>query len=604
MAQTIDSIRADLAARTDGRTVPVRFLETVAAHGADTALRWKDGDDWRELTWDQYADRAARIAGALRALGVGRGDRVFLMMRNRPEFHVADVAALFLGATPFSIYNSSAPDQVQYLVEHSGATVGIVEDIDFLERVLKVRGELPNLAQVAVIEDPDGRAPADVVSWTSMLEANPLDLAAEVGTSRPEDLATIIYTSGTTGPPKGVTLDHANIMWTIESFRDAFEVDNIGWRAVSYLPMAHIAERMTSHYIGIDSGYEVTTCPDPGQVVPYLVQTRPHMVFAVPRVWEKAHAALQAAINADPEKAAQFAQALEVGWQVSEHGARREELPDALAGAWEQVKPQFDGVLGMIGMDQVVVAVTGAAPIPFEILKFFRSLGLPLSEVYGLSETSGPMTWTPFRVKVGTVGPALPGVEVRLDQDGEVVCRGGNVFRGYLNAPDTTAEVLDDDGWFHSGDIGVLDDEGYLKIVDRKKELIITAGGKNVSPANLEAALKAGALIGQVCVIGDNRPFISALVVLDAEVAPAWAKARGIEAATLAELSEHADVRSEVENEVQEANQRFSQAERIKRYTILHAEWLPDSEELTPTMKLKRRGVHTKYAEEIDALYA
>ncbi|HEX5614734.1 MAG TPA: long-chain fatty acid--CoA ligase [Acidimicrobiia bacterium] len=604
MAQTIDSIRADLAARTEGRTLPVRFLETVAARGTETALRWKDGDAWRELTWADYADQVARIAGALRGLGVRRGDRVFLMMRNRPEFHVADIAALFLGATPFSVYNSSAPDQVQYVVEHSGATVGIVEDIDYLERVLKVRGELPHLAQLAIIDDPDGRAPTDVATWSALLDATPLDLAAEAPTAQPSDLATIIYTSGTTGPPKGVTLDHANIMWTIESFRDAFEVDNRGWRAVSYLPMAHIAERMTSHYIGIDSGYEVTTCPDPAQVVPYLAQTHPHMVFAVPRVWEKAHAALQAAVNADPAKAEQFAQALDVGWQVSEHTARGDALPAPLAGAWEQVKPQFDAVLAMIGMEQVVVAVTGAAPIPIEILKFFRSLGLPLSEVYGLSETSGPMTWTPFRVKVGTVGPALPGVEVRLDEDGEVVCRGGNVFRGYLNAPDKTAEVLDDDGWFHSGDIGVLDDDGYLKIVDRKKELIITAGGKNISPANLEAALKAGALIGQVCVIGDNRPFISALVVLDPEVAPAWAKARGIEAATMAELAEHPDVRAEVEREVQEANARFSQAERIKRYTILHAEWLPDSEELTPTMKLKRRGVHTKYADEIDALYA
>jgi long-chain acyl-CoA synthetase len=368
--------------------------------------------------------------------------------------------------------------------------------------------------------------------------------------------------------------------------------------------MAHIAERMTSHYIGIDSGYEVTTCPDPSQVVPYLAAVRPHMVFAVPRVWEKAHAALQAAIQADPAKAEQFAQALEVGWQVSEHQARREDLPEALAGAWEQVKPQFDAVLGMIGMDNIRVAVTGAAPIPYEILKFFRALGLPLSEVYGLSETSGPLTWTPFRVKVGTVGPPLPGVEVRLADDGEVIGRGGNIFRGYLNAPEKTAEVFDDDGWFHTGDIGVLDDDQYLRIVDRKKELIITAGGKNVSPANLEAALKAGALVGQACVIGDNKPFISALIVLDAETAPAWAKAHGIEAATLAELSEHPDVRAEVEREVREANARFSQAERIKRYTILHEEWLPDSEELTPTMKLKRRGVHTKYAEEIDALYA
>ncbi len=247
--------------------------------------------------------------------------------------------------------------------------------------------------------------------------------------------------------------------------------------------------------------------------------------------------------------------------------------------------------------------MTGAAPIPFEILQFFRSLGVPLSEVYGLSETSGPMTWTPFRVKVGTVGPALPGVALRLDEDGEVLTRGGNVFRGYLNAPEQTADVFDAEGWFHTGDIGVLDDDGYLKIVDRKKELIITAGGKNISPANLESALKAGALIGQACVIGDNQPYVSALLVLDTEVAPGWARAHGIDVTDPAALAAHPDVQAEVGREVNEANARFSHVERIKRWTLLANEWLPDSEELTPTMKLKRRGVHRKYADEIGALY-
>jgi long-chain acyl-CoA synthetase len=593
-----------LDARVAGRTVPRRFLETVASRGDAVALRAKEGDRWVEWTWADLAARVARVASALRGLGVGRGDRVFVMMRNRPEFHAVDLAALFVGATPFSVYNSSSPEQIEYLVRHSGASFGIVEDLGFLERVLKVRGELDSLRGLAILDDPDGTAPADVQPWSSLDGAAPIDLDAAVGTARPDDLATIIYTSGTTGPPKGVTLDHTNILWTIESYREAFQADNTGWRAVSYLPMAHIAERMTSHYMAIDAGYEVTTCPDPGQVVPYLVETRPQMFFAVPRVWEKAYAALRAGIGADPERARQFEQALEVGWQVSEHRARGEELPAALAGAWEQVAPTMHGVLSMVGLDQAVLAVTGAAPIPVEILRFFRSLGLPLSEIYGLSETSGPMTWTPYAVKVGTVGPALPGVEVALGEDAEVRCRGGNVFRGYLDDPEKTAEVLDDDGWFSSGDIGVLDDDGYLCIVDRKKELIITAGGKNISPANIEAALKAGPLVGQACVIGDGRPFIAALLVLDGEVAPAWAKAHGIEASTLAELAEHPDVRAEVEREVADANARFSQVERVKRFAILSEEWLPDSEELTPTMKLKRRGVLQKYAPEIDALYA
>jgi long-subunit acyl-CoA synthetase (AMP-forming) len=558
---------------------------------------------FEEWTWSDYASRVARLAASLRDLGVGHGDRVVLMMRNRPEFHVADTAVLLLGATPVSIYNSSAPEQVQYLVGHSEAKAGIVEDVGFLDRFLKVRSELPALERLAIIDDPDELAPTDVVRWDAMLDAAPLAIDAELGNAQPEDLLTVIYTSGTTGPPKGVMLDHENMSWTMESFRQAQAIDNTGWRVVSYLPMAHVAERTVSHYMGIGAGYEVTTCPDPSLLVPYLVETRPEFFFAVPRVWEKAHAALRAAVASDPDKAAQLEQALNIGWEVSEAQARGEALPDAYEDLWAVVDAGLSAVRAQIGLDQVRIAMTGAAPIPYDILKFFRSLGVPLSEIYGLSETSGPMTWTPFRVKVGTVGPPLPGVEVTLADDGEVLTRGGNVFRGYLNAPEKTAEVFDDDGWFHTGDIGVLDDDHYLKIVDRKKELIITAGGKNISPANLEAALKSGLLIGQAMVIGDNQPYVAALLVLDGEVAPGWAASRGIEAKDLAELAAHPDVLAEVEREVAEANARFSQVERIKRWTLLADEWLPDSDELTPTMKLKRRGVHRKYADEIAALY-
>jgi long-chain acyl-CoA synthetase len=586
-------------------TLPQLFAQTVDAHRTTVALRAQNPDgSFREVTWGDYADQAARLAAALRELGVKRGDRVVLMLRNRPEFHVADTAVCLLGATPVSIYNSSAPEQVEYLVGHCEASVAIVEDIGFLERFLKVRSELPALRHIVIVDDPDALAPTDVLQWNTLLGAGSLSLDDEIGNAQPEDLLTVIYTSGTTGPPKGVMLDHENMRWTLESFVGGMDIDPAGWRVVSYLPMAHIAERTVSHYMGIKAAYEVTTCPDPSQIVPYLVQVRPQFFFAVPRVWEKAYAALQTAINADPAQAEQFTKALEAGWQISESTARGEALPAPLAAAAEQIGPALAGVRAKIGLDEVKLAMTGAAPIPFEVLKFFRSLGVPLSEVYGLSETSGPMTWTPTRVKVGTVGPAIPGVEVFLGEDGEVLTRGGNVFRGYLGQPDKTAEVLESDGTFHSGDIGVLDEDGYLKIVDRKKELIITAGGKNISPANLEAALKAGQLIGQACVIGDNQPYISALLVLDAEAAPAWAKARGIDAKTPAELASSAEVLEEIEREVQEANARFSQVEKVKRWTLLADEWLPDSEELTPTMKLKRRGVHTKYADEIAGLYS
>jgi long-chain acyl-CoA synthetase len=583
-------------------TVTRQFVETVDAFGSRTALRWKVGDGFGEWTWDDYAARATRLAGALGELGIGAGDRVVLLMRNRPEFHVADVAVMLCGATPISIYNSSAADQVHYLAGHCAAVAAIVEDGAYLDRLLSVRSDLPKLRHVVVIDDPPDGRPAGVLGWSELIAHAPVDLDTAAGIAKPSDLATVIYTSGTTGPPKGVMLDHANIEWTVDCYRAAVDVQP-GWRAVSYLPMAHIAERMSSHYLGIATAFEVTTCPDPGQVVVYLGAVRPQTFFAVPRVWEKAYASLHSVVAADPAKAADFARALEVGWEVSELRARGEEPAGELAARFAVADESLGFVRELIGLDQAVICVTGAAPIPFEILRFFRALGLPLSEIYGLSETSGPMTWTPFRVRVGTVGPPMPGIEVKLGEDGEVVCRGGNVFRGYLDAPDKTAEVLDPDGWFHSGDIGTFDDAGYLRIVDRKKEIIITAGGKNISPANLEAALKAGQLIGQACAIGNDRPFVSALIVLDPDSATLWAHQHGIDE-PFEQLAANPEVQAEVQREVDAANAGFSQVERIKRFKVLSKEWLPDSEELTPTMKLKRRGVHAKYEAEIDALYA
>jgi long-chain acyl-CoA synthetase len=597
----------EIAAAVAGQTVTTRFRDTVRRTPDAVALRWKDGDGWGEWTWAEYADRACRLAASLSAHGVVQGERVVLMMRNRPEFHVADIATLLVGATPVSIYNSSAPEQVQYLTQHCGAVFAIVEDVDYLERLLKVRDELPTLANVAIIDD-DGRAPDGVLQWADLFAPDPVDLETASAIARNDDLATIIYTSGTTGPPKGVMLDHDNIVWTVESLLRCLtadtQIDLDGSRLVSYLPMAHIAERMTSHYQGIVAGYEVTTCPEPSLVSKYLPEMKPQIFFAVPRVWEKMHAGVLAVAGADPNQQAMLDAALPVGWEASAARSRGEQPSGDLAARLEQHQPVLDFVRGLLGLDEVKAAISGAAPLPVEVLKFFRSIGVEMSEIYGLSETSGPMTWAPFRVKEGTVGPAIPGEEVVLADDGEVLARGGNIFRGYLNDPDRTAEALDADGWLHTGDIGVFDDDGYLKIVDRKKELIITAGGKNISPANIESALKSFPLIGQACVIGDNRPFVSALIVLDPEVAPAWAKSNGVEETSLTALADDPVVHAEVERNVTEANKRFSNVERIKKFVLLGEEWLADSEELTPTMKLKRRGVHTKYAEQIESMYA
>jgi long-chain acyl-CoA synthetase len=597
----------ELTEMVRGATVPASFVKTVRSMPEAVALRWKDGDAWREWTWADYAERSPRLAAGLAHLGVSRGDRVVLMMRNRPEFHVADIAVLLLGATPISIYNSSAPEQIQYLVGHCEASVAILEDGDFLARFLSVRGELACLREIITIEDPADGRPDGVHSWDELLTTDPVDLDAAAQVAQPGDVATVIYTSGTTGPPKGVVLDHENICWTVQCLRMCLEDVEVvqGRRLVSYLPMAHIAERMTSHYQGVTFGYEVSTCPEGGQVAQYLPDVKPEVFFAVPRVWEKMHSGIMAMASADPARKQALETALGIGLKASDFRARGEALPDDLAAEWEKAESEGLGLVrSLIGLDQCVAAISGAAPIAVEVFDFFRALGVPISEIYGMSESSGPMTWAPFRVKAGTVGPEVPGCTVKLAEDGEVICRGGNVFRGYLNDPEKTAEALDSDGWLHSGDIGVLDDDGYLRIVDRKKELIITAGGKNVSPANLEAALKAEELIGQACVIGEGRPFISALVVLDAEVAPGWAAQRGIKPTSLLELADHPEVREEIDREVRAAMETFNNAESVKKVKILHDEWMPDSEELTPTMKLKRRGIYAKYIREIESLYS
>lgn len=594
---------AQIDAAVAGATVTTAFRDTVRANPDRVALRSYDGDTATELTYAQYAEQACRLAASLAAHGVGRGDRVVLMMSNRPEFHIADVAALLCGATPISIYSSSSPEQIAYLVSHSKARFAIVEHEGYLTSMLSVRGDLPTLEQITVI-DPPATLPDGVLLWDDQFGLDPVDLDTAAAIAQPADLATVIYTSGTTGPPKGVMLDHGGVMWTASSLVERFGFDVDGMRLVSYLPMAHIAERMTSHYAAIIHGYEITTCPEAGKVTQWLTRTRPEIFFAVPRVWEKAYATVSALVHGDPEQGRAFDAAIDLGWEVSEYRARGEEVPADLAARHAEVDAAaLAPWRGILGLDQCRVAITGAAPIPFEILRFFRGLGIELSEIYGLSETYGPMTWTPFRVKVGTVGPAIPGTEVRLGEDGEVLCKGGNIFKGYLDDPEKTAEVMTGE-WFHTGDIGVLDEDGYLKIVDRKKELIITAGGKNISPANIEAALKASALIGQACVIGDGRPYLTALLVLDPEVAPVWAASEGIQDTSLAALAVNPEVLAQIQADVDHVNSNFSQVEGIKRFTVLHEEWLADSEELTPTMKLKRRGITARYAAEIESLYA
>jgi len=374
------------------------------------------------------------------------------------------------------------------------------------------------------------------------------------------------------------------------------------WKVISYLPMAHIAERVVSHYNCLIFGPNVTTCPEMTQLTAYLGEIRPQLFVGVPRVWEKIYAGVNAVLAGDPERKAQFDDGIAAATALNRVELDRPLTDDERATREFLDAVAFSTVRELVGLDQIEVAVVTAAPIPAAMVEWFNAIGVPLSEVYGMSESSGPITWTPHRNKPGFVGQAYPGMEVRIADDGEVICRGGNVFVGYLNQPEKTAETVID-GWLHSGDIGELDDEGYLRIIDRKKELIITSGGKNISPANLEAELKMIPLIGQAAVIGDGRKFVTALLVLDPEAAPVWAAQHAKPEMGLAELAADPDLLAVIQAGIDEVNAQFAQVEQIKKFVLLGEEWLPDSDVLTPTMKLKRRGVLARYADQIESLY-
>jgi long-subunit acyl-CoA synthetase (AMP-forming) len=548
-------------------TVCGAFRATARACAKHPALRSSDGAvDW---TWGDYDARVSEAAAGLAGLGVKRGDTVACWMSNRPEFHVSDMAAMHLGAASFSVYPTYTVEQAERVIRDSDARVMITE-ARTIDRALAVRARGRSRLESIVVVD-DG-LPATVLSWAELLDCAPdaFDLEEVSATVRPSDLATLIYTSGTTGAPKGVQVTHANIMALLSSLSQRLGLpDRIS--AISWLPMAQVAERICTHYLPIAHGWSVTTCDDARAIAQVVADTHPEFFFSPPRMWER----LRAQVLAQT-----------AGEIPTQSGARR--------------------IVETVGLDRIRAAIVGATQCPKEVIQFWHALGVPLAEVYCLSEATGVVALNPpEEVKVGTVGPPLDGVEVKLSDLGEILIRGPVVMTGYRNHPEQTADAIDADGWLHSGDAGALDDDGYLRIVDRIKELIINQAGRNMSPANIEAALKtSGDLIGQVCVIGDRRPYNTALITLDADGAAAFAKAHGIEIYSPIAIAALPELEAEIAAEVDRANERLARAEQIRRFTILPVDWAPDGDELTPTMGLKRRPIARKYAAEIELMYA
>ncbi|MFC7502209.1 AMP-dependent synthetase/ligase [Nocardioides sp. GCM10030258] len=571
------------------RTVCEAFQVTAAARAEQVAVRTADGSV--SLTYGVLAERVRRVAAGLAALGLNRGDTVGIMLTNRPEFNVVDLAAMHLGAVAFSVYNTSAQGQIEYVFADAGNRI-VITELAFLERLTAVRDGGTPIDHLVVV---DGEA--DGTLSLGQLEAlgdAQFDFEATWSAVGPEDLLTLIYTSGTTGPPKGVELTHGNMMSEIQSLQQALPVTP-GGRTVSFLPAAHIGDRWSGHYSPLGVwGFTVTTCADPRTVMEVVKQVHPTVFLPVPRIWEKTKAGLEAEIESAPgvrgklmrwamEAGMKNARVVQAGKPAGPVLQLQAKVAEAIVGSTIRRK---------LGVDQAEWFLTGAAPTPRDVFEFFAAAGIPICEIWAMSETSCVMTVNPQdRIRVGTVGLPLPGLEVKVADDGELLVRGATVMRGYRNKPEQTAEAIDAEGWLHTGDIGTINDDGYVRLVDRKKEIIINAAGKNMSPATIETWLKSSSpLIGQAVCIGDGRPYNVALITLDPDGA-------------VGRSADDPDTIAEVAAGVERANGQLSRVEQIKKFKVLAEEWLPGSEELTPTMKVKRRTIVVKYAEAIEELY-
>jgi long-subunit acyl-CoA synthetase (AMP-forming) len=574
-----------------------------------------DGDD--RLTWRQYRQRARAVALALLDLGVAPGEVVGLHMVNRAGHVLADAGALYAAATPTSYYNTLAADQLSYVAADSAAVVAIV-DADQLELWCSIRDQLPKLRHLVVLDradPPDGVLRFDdlVAAAERALPERDAEVDAATAKVRPDDSLTIVYTSGTTGAPKGTIITHAGVRHVMDGVEQraresGHPLPTAGFAALSYLPLAHIAERMFSHYLAIRQVATVTYVRDHRELSKVLPVVHPQVFLGVPRIWEKIYGTIRERVGAETNPARQALGRAALATAAAKGGAELAgTAPDLPTRLLHPVLDRlvFAKIRAALGLDRVSMAASGAAPISAEVLGFFAGIGITITEAYGMTETSAVLTLTsPTVPRLGTVGRPLPGVQLRFAEDGEVLAKGPGITPGYLNRPEATAEAIDSDGWLHTGDLGELDGNGSLKITGRKKELIINAAGKNISPANVELAISSASdLVGPVYAHGDKRPYLVALITLDPLSWPDWCAARGIEAATVAEAVARPEVRAEVERAVAAGNAQLARVEQIKRWTLLDHEWDSVSGELTPTLKLKRPVVQERYAEQIDALY-
>ncbi len=597
--------------RTD--TVPGLFFTQAATRAQHVALRHKRYGIWHRITWEEYAARVRAVADALLALGVQRGERVGLIGENRPEWAFADVAIQTIGAATTGIYTTSSPEQVHYVLDHAGCRVFIVEGEEQLDKALEIRQQLPYLEQIVVI-DPEGlRTFQDpmVLMWDQFLtlgqdhaRRHPDMVEERMAEIRPDDMAVLIYTSGTTGPPKGAMLTHANIIAATQALADTtdFHPDD---EVLSYLPLSHIAERQFSVFLPVRWGYTVNFVENVDTVTDNLAEVAPTVLFGVPRIWEKLYSTVELRVK-ENDLVKRWAYALAI--RLSRWALHRQ-LAGQAVPAWARAAVKAADLTVLLplrrrlGLHRTRVVISSAAPISPDLLEYFMALGLPILELYGQTEAAGPISSNrPGALKLGSVGRPDQAIQVKIAPDREILVRAANVFAGYFRTPEATAAALKD-GWLHTGDVGEIDADGFLKITDRKRDLFITASGKNIAPQYIENKLKASPYINDAVVIGDGKRYITALIAIDEENVTKWAQDRRLPFTTYSDLAARIEVRDLIQGEVTAVNKTLSGPEQVKKFAILTKRLYMEEGEVTPTMKVKRKAITEKYADVIAGLY-
>ena len=593
-------------------TITELFARAMEQWPDNVAFRVHTGEDWDTVTFAEYGTAVDACAGGLIARGFAAGDFGSILSGNRPEWHECDLGLINAGMVSCPVYPTNSAPQVHYILEHSESKVVFVEDESQRAKIEQIRKDLPNL-QLCVVLDGSGADGDFYVAWSDLLDegerfnsGQPGEVDQRRRAAKPDDLLAVIYTSGTTGPPKGTMLSHRNAVWTLASLDQVLGADHTD-RKLSFLPLSHVAERTSSEYLQFQQGFEIWFARSLETIGEDLKACRPTVQFVVPRILEKQYDGIMKLLDSLPDEQRTGAlQAIELGKQRARLEQQGQSLPDELEAKYQEANAGlFSLARGALGYDALRALISGAAPIALDLLEFFRAIGVPVSEVYGQTEDHGPTTINRIENwRLGSVGYAIPGGEVRIAEDGEILYRGPNVCLGYYKNEDATRELIDDEGWLHSGDIGVMDDEGFVTITDRKKDIIITAAGKNIAPQVIEQKLKFSPWVSQAIVIGDRRKFVSALITLDEPAVTQFAEQKSIAFESFADLTQHPDILGLIEAHIAEVNAELAGVEQVKQFRILPEDFSVASGTITPTMKVKRKPINERYSTEIEQMYA